>query len=245
LRSCLNGLSFCQQLMVVDLGSTDESVAVARQFGATVLRHPHVPIAEQARAVAVRQAAHDWIVLADPDEVVPAGLVSDIITSIMAHPRLGILQLPRVNYFRGRPVTCTIWGRENTGGVVRVVHRERVEFRPLVHRGLRLCSGYEQMWIAATTSNTIRHYWADSYKQLLEKHLRYIEHEGKSLYETGERFGWRCTVRATRDALKQNLFEFEGIKGGRTGVFLSLFYTWYVFMSRLSLRRYQRSIARE
>jgi len=244
LHDCLNSLTFCGQLILVDLGSTDNSVEIAHEFGANIVHHSHVPIVEQAREVAADYAIHDWIILADPDEMIPTALVAEIVAAIKEHSRAGILSLPYRYYFRGEPIDCTFWGRACRSNP-RVIHRRRVDFPSRVHGVFRLHLGYEKIEIPESTRNSVQHYWADTYRQLFAKHWRYIKHQGQALYETGERFGWRCTLRTTRDTLKQNLFEYEGIRGGWTGIFLSLFYTWYVFMSRLSLRRYQRSIACE
>lgn len=240
LRDCLSSLTFCRQLIIVDLGSTDDSVSIAHEFGTEVLHHPRVPIVEQARAIALNHALHDWIMLADPDEVIPPTLVGDIVAAIVGHPQAGMLSLPYRYYFRGEPINCTFWGRVCVSNP-RVIHRQRVDFPSLVHRGFRLHSGYEQVKIPESNRNSVQHYWADTYRQLFAKHRRYVQHEGASLYETGERFSWARTVRATLAALRRNLWDYGGLKGGPTGIFLSLFYTWYVFMSRLSLRRYQRS----
>ena len=91
-------------------------------------------------------------------------------------------------------------------------------------------------------NNHIKHFWVDNYLQLIPKHLRYIREEGKTQYDLGMRFGWRRWINKSIQALKNNLFEFGGIRGGFQGVFLSFFYAWYVSMSILSLWIYQRNI---
>ena len=75
-----------------------------------------------------------------------------------------------------------------------------------------------------------------------EKHWRYIKFEGEARYKKGERFSWQIWLRQTVRALKQSLIDAKGLQAGFTGVFLSVFYAWYVCMSLLSLRQYQRAI---
>ena len=49
LPRCLDAVSFCEELIVIDVDSSDDSAEVARNHGAKVVWHSYVPIAEQAR----------------------------------------------------------------------------------------------------------------------------------------------------------------------------------------------------
>src|SRR5207249_1601554 len=78
LSACLDGVSFCDEIVVIDIASSDDTAAVAEAHRARVVRHPWVPIAEQARLDVIRDARHDWLLIRDPDEVVPPPLVDDL-----------------------------------------------------------------------------------------------------------------------------------------------------------------------
>src|SRR5436309_6991221 len=80
LGPCLASIAFCDELIVVDVESDDDTAAVAEVHGARVVRHPLVPIAEAARVTVAPQARHDWLLVVDPDEVVPAALAEAIAT---------------------------------------------------------------------------------------------------------------------------------------------------------------------
>lgn len=238
LRDCLASLSFCDELLVVDLGSTDASVSIARASGAKVLRHDRVPVVEKVREYATSQARNDWIVFLDPDEVIPPVLVDEITKAARA-PRTAAIKLPWQFYFKEKPLTCCVWGVKNNSKIM-LVHRNRVSLKPLVHRGYEPMPGYEVMEIPRTEDNFVRHYWMSSYGQLFEKHLRYIRHEGESRYNSGLRFSWLSMLTDTLSAVKLNLISYRGLLGGFTGIFLSFFYGWYVFMGWLALRSFQK-----
>ena len=69
LGACLSSLDrVVDEVVVVDTGSTDESVAVARAHGADVHREPWVGDFSRARNVALDRAAGDWILYIDADE---------------------------------------------------------------------------------------------------------------------------------------------------------------------------------
>lgn len=239
LRDCLNSLSFCEQLIVVDLGSTDASVEIAKQCGAQIVNHRRVPIVEQVREEARVYARNDWIIFTDPDEVLPAQLVNQLREVIDENPDAAIVRVPLQFYFRGKQLDCCIWGRPNSNRIL-LIHKGRVQIGPLVHRGYEKMDGFREIYIPRHGDNFIRHYWMDSYSQLIAKHLRYSRHEGESRYNSGQRFSWSSMFIDVERVLKANLIEYRGLYGGFTGVFLSFFYCWYAFMSWLSLRKYER-----
>ena len=57
------------EIVIVDTGSTDRSMEIARDFGATVLEHPWGNDFAAARNVAIEAATGDWILSLDADEV--------------------------------------------------------------------------------------------------------------------------------------------------------------------------------
>jgi glycosyltransferase involved in cell wall biosynthesis len=237
LQDCLNSLIFCNQLIVLDLGSTDDSLEIAKKYGAEIIHHERVPIVEQVRNEAIVYARNDWIVLADPDEVFPADATNELRSIIDKDPDLGSINLPLQYYFKNRPLCFTVWGKNRTKKAV--LHKKRNIFNSNVHRGIQLLEGYNSADLPCRPEYIIRHYWIDSYHQLIEKHWRYIRREGEARYRAGERFSWDRWRKEPVTAFKINLFDYEGIHGGLLGIFLSGFYSWYIAMSLLSLRRYQ------
>lgn len=78
LRSTLSAVrDLTDDLVVVDSGSTDESVAIAKEFGVRVFYHEWSGFGPQKR-FAEDQCRHDWLFNIDADEVVPAALSAEI-----------------------------------------------------------------------------------------------------------------------------------------------------------------------
>ena len=240
LRACLESLAFCRQLLVVDLGSSDDCVAIAQSCGAQVLRHARVPVVEQVRAFAAAHARHDWLLFMDPDEVILPALAEQLQDVVARRAGAGSVEVPWQFYFRGKALHCCVWGQPGYSKQV-LFHRERVELRPLVHRGYRLLEGFRAVTVERSGENYIQHYWIDSYRELFAKHRRYLTQEGPSRYAAGQRFSWGRLALYTVGALKMNLIDYDGWRCGFTGVFLSLFHGWYMCRSWLALRAYQRS----
>jgi len=237
LASCLTGMKFCDEIIVIDLGSKDSSVEIAKRYNAKIITHPRVAVVEKIRKFAVSHAKNEWVIFPDPDEILPPGIEHELRTIILDIPNLGVIYLPLRFYFRGKPLTCTIWGLNKKKGIVR--HVKRNAFHPFVHRGIELVDGFVAETINTGSNLIVEHYWADSYGESVKKHWRYIKEEGRSRFIKGERFGLILLLRETLVALKKNLFDYKGMSGGLTGIVLSFFYAWYVGMSLLSLKFFE------
>ncbi|MBW3549703.1 MAG: glycosyltransferase family 2 protein [Proteobacteria bacterium] len=74
---CLASLAFCDEILVVDSGSTDDTRARAEAAGARVLVRPFDGFRSQ-KQFAVEQASHDWILSLDADERVSPELRASI-----------------------------------------------------------------------------------------------------------------------------------------------------------------------
>src|SRR5690606_35891959 len=65
---------WASEIVVVDMESGDDTVAIARAHGARVLTHPRADCVEAARAFAVAAAREPWVLVLDADELVPLAL---------------------------------------------------------------------------------------------------------------------------------------------------------------------------
>lgn len=73
IAACLGSAAFCDDLVVVDGGSTDDTVAVAESAGARVIHRPFDGFRAQ-KDFAVAAARHDWVLCLDADEWVDPSL---------------------------------------------------------------------------------------------------------------------------------------------------------------------------
>ena len=67
LPECLRSVAFADEVVVIDSGSTDDTVRVAEAHGARVVAHPWLGFGAQ-KNLAVREARHDWVLCLDADE---------------------------------------------------------------------------------------------------------------------------------------------------------------------------------
>ena len=77
IADCVRSVSFCDDILVVDSGSTDKTVEIARACGARVLHRDWTGYRSQ-KEFATSQAAHDHVLSIDSDERVTPALRAEI-----------------------------------------------------------------------------------------------------------------------------------------------------------------------
>ncbi|MDZ7851454.1 MAG: glycosyltransferase family 2 protein [Halomonas sp.] len=76
----------CDEVIVVDSGSHDETVSIAESLGARVVHQPYLGDGLQ-KNVALAHASHDWMLSLDADERLTPEMVAAIATSTWPTPR--------------------------------------------------------------------------------------------------------------------------------------------------------------
>lgn len=96
----LRSVAFCDEVVVVDSGSSDHTVEIARAAGATVVENPWPGFGAQ-RNVALDHATSDWVLEIDADEHVSPALQDEILAFLAAPPDVEIGALPLRHHFLG------------------------------------------------------------------------------------------------------------------------------------------------
>lgn len=242
LRRCLAALRWCDEVIAVNMASTDGSLDIAHELADRVFHVDPAPIAEPTRVAAARLARHDWVLLVDPDEEIPAALAEQMRATLAAQSDAGAVSLPMWFYFKDRRLTSTVWGTLTFKQ--RLIHRHRCELLPWCNRITRLRDGYRDVRIEHDGENHMRHYWSDSFRELLRRHVtRYCHTEAKAMAAEGRRFSLRWGVSYPLAELNRTLRHFDGWRDGLRGWGLSTIYFIYVTLSAWLTLRYQGQTA--
>ena len=89
------------EIIVVDSGSTDHTLEIARSFGAKVFDEPWKGFAAQKNS-AMEKASGDWVMQLDADERLDPELAAEIADVLRSNPRVQGFWIPRKNFFLGR-----------------------------------------------------------------------------------------------------------------------------------------------
>ncbi len=108
LGAALESVRFADEIIVVDSGSTDETVAIARRYTQTVVVREWPGYATQ-KNVAASLAQHDWVLSIDADERVTPALADEIRALLATPPPHVAYRMPRVSWHLGRWIRSTDW----------------------------------------------------------------------------------------------------------------------------------------
>jgi glycosyltransferase involved in cell wall biosynthesis len=89
------------EIIVVDSGSTDATVEIAKRFGAKVFSEPWKGFAAQKNS-AMDKASCDWVLQLDADESLEPELANEIAAALQASSAASGFWIPRKNFFLGR-----------------------------------------------------------------------------------------------------------------------------------------------
>ena len=102
-------LSCCDEVIVVDSGSTDQTCAIARAKGARIINRPWEGYSSQ-KNFAAAQAANDWIFSIDADERVSIELSTEITAWKQSGPASRVAySMPRRAFYLGRWINHSGW----------------------------------------------------------------------------------------------------------------------------------------
>ncbi|HEV2135128.1 MAG TPA: glycosyltransferase family 2 protein [Terracidiphilus sp.] len=99
----LTSVRWAQEIVVVDSGSSDDTVAIARKAGARVFQEPWKGFGAQKNS-AIARATGDWILSLDADEEVSPELAAEAKVLLAGDPPFSAYRIPRLNHFLGRPM---------------------------------------------------------------------------------------------------------------------------------------------
>lgn len=230
LARTLASVSFANEIVVVDSGSRDRTVAIAESFGARVIVREWPGFAAQ-KNFAILQCTGDWILSLDADEELSPELCRQLSVLLPTMPPVDAYFLKRRNLFLGRWIR---WGGYYPDPKLRLFRRSAANFavpprfgeRP-VHETIAFDGA------SATLDYDIIHHCYPTLEDYLEHMDRYSTLGAKLLVEQKRTsdfwlaFYWNVLVVPHLNFTWNYLFRF-GFLDGREGLLLHLYHTAYV-----------------
>ena len=177
LADCLASAAFAGEVVVVDSGSRDDTVEIARRFGARVIERDWPGFGAQ-KAFAVAAATNDWVLCLDADERVTPGLAAAIAAAV-ASPTAGAYAMARRNRFLGRWLAH---GEGYPDWNVRLFDRRRARWSTdPVHEHV-VADG-----TVSRISGDLLHESAESLDAYIAKQNRYTTLQAEAMHARGER----------------------------------------------------------
>lgn len=180
LPACLASVDFADEIVVVDNGSTDGTVELARSLGATVLQTPDWPGFGVQKNRAVDLCRGDWVLSIDADEQVTPELKAQIMAAISGNAANCIAYtVNRSSSYCGQYMRHSGWYPDR---VLRLFRRGQARFSDAaVHESLQA-----QGPIGRLEADLLHQSFAD-FETVLDKVNRYSTASAAALAQRGKR----------------------------------------------------------
>jgi len=133
---CLDSVRWADEIVVLDSGSTDRTVEIAREHGARVEVSADWPGFGPQKNRALALAGGEWVLSLDADEWVPEDLAAEIRAAIAAPDGHVGFELPRSSSFCGREMRHSGWWPDH---ILRLFRRDAARFsEDIVHERVLL-----------------------------------------------------------------------------------------------------------
>ena len=221
LRRCLESVAWADEIVVVDSGSGDKTVDVARAFTDHVVLRPWSGFAPQ-KNFGVERATGDWILSLDADEEVSPELRRSIEAVLDTGGPADGFRAARQNIFWGRWVRH---GRLYPDWQVRLFRRDRGRF---VERDVH--ESVEVSGAVATLAGDLVHRSYRDVADFLTRTNRYTSLAADEWVRSGRPFGAADLVARPIGRFFSMYVAHGGVRDGWRGFLLAVLYAYYVFI---------------
>jgi (heptosyl)LPS beta-1,4-glucosyltransferase len=221
IAAALASVAWADEIVVVDSGSSDGTVAIAQHYTPrVVVREWPGYIAQKNYAASI--AAHDWILSVDADERVTPELAREVRDLLDGAPAAAAFRIPRVTWHLGRWIRTTDWYPDYQ---VRLYDRRAAEWTGrYVHEGVTARGAVGQL------RGELQHHAYRDVADHLETIDRYTTLAARQMHEDGRRATAIDLAIHPPLAFLRNYIVRGGFRDGRVGFVISRMNAYYVFL---------------
>lgn len=235
--------SWADEIVVVDMHSDDRTREIAASFGAKVYLHERMGYVEPARAFAMEMATHEWVLMLDADEIVPASL-SRRLREIVQNNEADVTLIPRRNYLLGKPLDYAGWGMQQDYQA-RFFKKGYFQFLDTIHQLGRILKEARVLKLPPQAEYAVSHFNYVDIAHFVEKMNRYTTIEAEAACKGGAR---TSPFRALNKAIRKFIHVYlqrKGFREGWRGFYLAMLMAFYRFLVQAKLTELQQSGTRE
>lgn len=225
LNKCLHSLkNFADEIIIVDMESTDGSVDVAKKYGAKVFSFKAMKYVEPARNFAISKATGKWIILLDPDEFLPKTLKHELKRITLRH-NIDYVKIPRKNIIFGK------WfhnSRTWPDYLIRFFKKGSVVWNKEIHSQPQTKGN--GITLLDSEKLAIRHNHYNSVTEFIIRALRYSTIQAEELVKDDTKLKMSDFILKPIQEFNSRFFFAQGYKDGLHGLIFSLLQSFSIFL---------------
>jgi len=227
IRDCLESVKFADEIIVVDAGSSDRTVEIARSYTDRIFTPGWLGYSA-AKEFALARARGEWILWIDADERVSEELKREILEAIDNPGKIVAFAFPRKSFFLNRWIRHSGWYPDY---VIRLFKAGYGRFSSsLVHEGVMVDGALGRL------KNPILHYTYPTLEKYFQKFNNYTTLAAQDLRMRGEKFSYFKLFFHPCAKFFKMYIQKLGFLDGVEGFILAVFSAFYVFVKYAKLK---------
>ena len=229
IADCLDSLSFCDEIIVVDSKSEDRTGEIAEKMGAKIFEHFSEDFSD-ARNFGLKKASGEWTLYVDADERVTPELASSIKHKTSCINDMVAFKIKRKNFYFGNHEWPYIEQLE------RLFKKDKLEgWYGKLHESPRVRGGIGEL------DGYLVHYTRRSLSIMLEKTIEWSKIEAELRFKSGHpKMAWWRFPRVMLTAFLDYYVRQGGWKVGTVGLIEGLYQSFSIFITYARLWEMQQ-----
>ena len=224
----LRSVDWVNEKIVVDTGSTDKTVNIAKSNNAKVV-HFNVGSFDEWRNKGIEESSGDWILYIDADERITPELKKEILEKISDKKvKYSAYAIPRRNFIFGKEFK---YGGEYPDYQIRLLNKEKLKaWKGKLHESPQFDGGLGYL------NQPMIHLKHNNIEDMVVKTNKWSEIEAELIYLNGhpKMVGWRFVRIILTEAIDR-LIKKQGFRDGVEGVIYSIYQVWSKFLTYAKL----------
>ena len=237
IAACLGSLKWCDEVIVLDDFSEDNTVKISRGRGVVVNRRRLADNFASQRNFALEKAKGEWVLFVDADEVITSSLAKEIVRRLKENSSYSGFYLPRRSIFVGKELSFSdkpVWDW-SIGPIylLRLAKRNSGLWQGKVHEQWQVKGKIGKL------KNPLLHYSFPDITTALKKINQYSSIRAEELFEKGERTSFFQIIFYPKGKFLKNFFWHQGFRDGTRGLVFCFLMSLHSFLVRGKLWQLQ------
>jgi (heptosyl)LPS beta-1,4-glucosyltransferase len=237
IRRCLNSVCWADEIVVVDSGSTDETLKIVAEYTDRIFINTEWPGFGLQKRLAVKKASNDWVLAIDSDEVVSEELRDEIINCMVTADENTVYRVNRLTNFCDKFIYHSGWHPDR---IVRLFNKKHYQYNDAFVHETVACKGANKVDLRGK----LFHYTFDSLELYIDKRNKYAKAWAESQFKKGRKSNVLEMLGRTLFAFIRHYIIRLGFLDGYHGFLISVIQMQYTF-NKYNFLRFKHVLYKE